>query len=109
MKSGAQYPVLVHTQKRSGHDYMTHVVIESDPEFLEEIDLVGFDTFIKDAEDCDPPDDTGLWTADFQYTEEDDGVRMHWKAIQVSDWVRLTATQADALAQGKPFAEVVAS
>jgi len=47
--------------------------------------------------------------ADFQYTEEDDGVRLHWKATQVSDWVRLTAAQADALAQGKTFAEVVAA
>ena len=104
MKSGAQYPVLVHTQKRSGHDYMTHVVIESDPEFLEEIDLVGFDTFIKDAEDCDPPDDTGLWLAEFAYEEEE-----CWVARQVTGWTRMSATQAAALAQGKTFAEVVAS
>ena len=105
MKSGAQYPVLVHTQKRSGHDYMTHVVIESDPEFLEEIDLVGFDTFIKDAEDCDPPDDTGLWLAEFAYEEDEEC----WVARQVTGWTRMSATQAAALADGKPFAEVVAS
>ena len=105
MKSGAQYPVLVHTQKRMGHDYMTHVVIESDPEFLEEIDLAGFDTFIEDAEDCDPPDNTGLWLAEFSYEEDEEC----WVARQVSDWVRLTPTQAVAFADGKPFADVVAS
>ena len=79
-----------------------HTVIAADAGALEE-------TFGQDARVCNGPVSSGLWTADFQYTEEDDGVRMHWKATQVSDWVRLTPTQAFALAQGKTFAEVMAS
>ena len=104
MKSGSVHKVLVHSIERLSIGQVD-TVIASDPEFLEEIDLVGFECFLDDAEACDPPDEPGLWIADFKYREDED----YWVASQVSDWVRLTAKQADALAQGKTFAEVVAA
>lgn len=104
MKSGSVHKVLVHSIERLSIGQVD-TVIASDPEFLEEIDLVGFECFLDDAEACDPPDEPGLWIADFKYREDEDC----WVASQVSDWVRLTAKQADALAQGKTFAEVVAA
>jgi len=104
MKSGSVHKVLVHSIVRLGIGQVD-TVIASDPEFLEEIDLVGVDCFLDDAEACDPPDEPGLWMADFKYREDE----VCWVASQVSDWVRVTAAQADALAQGKTFAEVVAA
>ena len=104
MKSGETHKYLLYSAMRLGRfgPELMHTVIAADAGALEE-------TFGQDARACNGPVSCGLWTADFQYTEEDDGVRMHWKATQVSDWVRLTPTQAFALAQGKTFAEVMAS
>lgn len=104
MKSGETHKYLLYSAMRLGRfgPELMHTVIAADSGAPE-------DTFGHDARACNGPVSCGLWTADFQYTEEDDGVRMHWKATQVSDWVRLTPTQSAALAEGKPFAEVVAS
>jgi len=105
VKSGSVHKVLVHSIERLSIGQVD-TVIASDPEFMEEIcDRFEFECFVEDAEDCDPPDQPGLWMADFKYREDEDC----WIASQVSDWVRLTATQAHALAQGKTFAEVVAA
>jgi hypothetical protein len=104
MKSGSVHKVLVHSIVRLGIGQVD-TVIASDQEFLEEIDLVGFDCFLDDAEDCEPPDEPGLWIGDFKYREDEEC----WVASRVSDWVRLTTAQAEALAQGKTFAEVVAA
>ena len=104
MKSGETHKYLLYSAMRLGRfgPELMHTVIAADSGAPE-------DTFGHDARACNGPVSCGLWTADFQYTEEDDGVRMHWKATQVSDWVRLTPTQSAALAEGKPFSEVVAS
>jgi hypothetical protein len=104
VKSGETHKYLLYSAMRLGRfgPELMHTVIAADSGAPE-------DTFGHDARACNGPVSCGLWTADFQYTEEDDGVRMHWKATQVSDWVRLTPTQSAALAEGKPFAEVVAS
>ena len=105
MTNGEMHKFLLYSAMRRcryGVAELRHTVIAAD--------VVGLDeTFGHDAKSCNGPVSEGLWMADFQYTEEDDGVRLHWKATQVSDWVRLTAAQADALAQGKTFAEVVAA
>jgi len=104
VKSGETHKYLLYSAMRLGRfgPELMHTVIAADSGAPE-------DTFGHDARACNGPVSCGLWTADFQYTEEDDGVRMHWKATQVSDWVRLTPTQSAALAEGKPFSEVVAS
>ena len=104
MKSGETHKYLLYSAMRLGRfgPELRHTVIAADSGAPE-------DTFGHDARACNGPVSCGLWTADFQYTEEDDGVCMHWKATQVSDWVRLTPTQSAALAEGKPFSEVVAS
>lgn len=104
MKSGETHKYLLYSAMRLGRfgPELMHTVIAADSGAPE-------DTFGHDARACNGPVSCGLWTADFQYTEEDDGVCMHWKATQVSDWVRLTPTQSAALAEGKPFSEVVAS
>lgn len=104
MKSGETHKYLLYSAMRLGRfgPELMHTVIAADAGSRDE-------TFGQDARACNGPISCGLWIADFQYTEEDDGVRMHWKATQVSEWVRLTPTQAAALANGKPFAEVVAS
>ena len=104
MKSGETHKYLLYSAMRLGRfgPELMHTVIAADAGSRDE-------TFGQDARACNGPISCGLWIADFQYTEEDDGVRMHWKATQVSEWVRLTPTQAAALANGKPFAEVGAS
>jgi len=104
VKSGETHKYLLYSAMRLGRfgPELMHTVIAADAGSRDE-------TFGQDARACNGPISCGLWIADFQYTEEDDGVRMHWKATQVSEWVRLTPTQAAALANGKPFAEVVAS
>ena len=104
VKSGETHKYLLYSAMRLGRfgPELMHTVIAADAGSRDE-------TFGQDARVCNGPISCGLWIADFQYTEEDDGVRMHWKATQVSEWVRLTPTQAAALANGKPFAEVVAS
>jgi hypothetical protein len=104
VKSGETHKYLLYSAMRLGRfgPELMHTVIAADSGAPE-------DTFGHDARACNGPVSCGLWTADFQYTEEDDGVCMHWKATQVSDWVRLTPTQSAALAEGKPFSEVVAS
>ncbi len=105
MTNGETHKFLLYSARRLGRygaRELFHTAIAAD--------VVGLDeTFGQDARACNGPVSEGLWMADFQYTEEDDGVRLYWKATQVSDWVRLTAAQANALAQGKTFAEVVAA
>ena len=106
--------VIIHSLRRIGvsgsvTNGMSHAVIAADPEFFEEIDALGCECFIADALYCGQPESPGLWIADFLVADGADADIRDWTAMQASGWVRLTATQADALAQGKLFAEVVAA
>jgi len=94
VKSGETHKYLLYSAMRLGRfgPELMHTVIAADSGAPE-------DTFGHDARACNGPVSCGLWTADFQYTE----------ATQVSDWVRLTPTPSAALAEGKPFSEVVSS
>lgn len=101
LENGSVHKVLVHAKQR-GTFQTTTVLDATNQEFLEDIDLIGLHDFVIECAN-DPPEDTGLWLAAFEYQ-----VHPHqWDAVQITEWERLTPAQAAAVAEGKPLIEVV--